>query len=156
MAKVILMSGVSGSGKSTIVDAMTDKDPFVVVCSADDWFLDSKGVYRFNPAELGNAHGECLRKFTNALIGAEKKGTEPTIVVDNTNSTVVELAPYVALAQAYKATIELVNVKCDPKVAHARNSHGVPLQGIKRMAAAIESRRLPPFWTVKVTEIVTS
>jgi len=143
MAKVILMSGIPGSGKSTIAKSFKG----ATIVSADHWF-ERTGVYQFNPAELGTAHGNCLRKFVATLINATDHldGYETVVVVDNTNTSVVELAPYVALAQAYGATIELINVKCDPEVAHKRNVHGVPLQGIKRMAEAIEARELPRFW----------
>lgn len=141
-SKVVLMSGVPGSGKSTYSKKLGG-----VVCSADHYF-EKNGSYEFNPRKLGEAHGECLAKFTRALLAGEE-----VIVVDNTNTSALELAPYVALAQAFGASCEIVTVTCDPEIAHARNVHGVPLSGIQRMAAAIASRELPPFWNVKLTTV---
>lgn len=143
MQKVVLMSGVPGSGKSTYVKRLVG----AVVCSADHFF-EKSGRYTFDPRLLGEAHGECLAKFTRALLAGES-----LIIVDNTNTSAIELAPYVALASAFGAECEIVTVKCDPEQAFARNVHGVPLVGIKRMAEAIESRQLPPFWAVKLTEV---
>ncbi len=140
--KVIIMSGIPGSGKSTYSKKLGG-----VVCSADHWF-EREGEYKFDPTKLGMAHGACLAKFTRALMAGED-----VIVVDNTNTSSLELAPYVALAQAFGASCELVTIQCDPDVAFARNVHGVPLETIRRMAAALSARTLPPFWAVKVTNV---
>jgi predicted kinase len=68
------------------------------------------------------------------------------IVVDNTNLTALEMAPYVSLAMAYGCPVEIITVKCDPEVAAKRNRHGVPLAAIKGMAARLQQRQLPAFW----------
>jgi predicted kinase len=138
MTKVVLMSGVSGSGKSTYARKLGG-----VVCSADEFF-EKSGKYVFDPSLLREAHGACLRKFTEALLRGDS-----LIVVDNTNTTVVELAPYVALSQAYGAKCELVTILCDIRVAAARNTHGVPFGVIERMDTAIRDRKLPLFWDIE-------
>ena len=43
---MLVMRGLSGSGKSTAVDAIRAAFPRCVVCSADDYFLGQDGVYR--------------------------------------------------------------------------------------------------------------
>lgn len=148
--RVILMAGVPGSGKSHYVNNKLGLSRESVV-SADNYFVGSDGVYRFDPAKLGAAHGDCLRGFVSALM----KGLE-TVVVDNTNTTAIEMSPYVALAAAYGYEVEIVRVGCDPAVAAARNTHGVPERAVRAMAERLDKtfqEGLPPFWNVRVTAV---
>jgi len=145
MAKVIIMQGVPGSGKSTFIRALPGK---VAVYSADHYF-EHYGEYRFDPSKLGEAHAACMRGF----IGQLGRYQNVTVVVDNTNTTVLEVAPYMAVAAAYGCEVEIVRVKCDPEVAAARNVHGVPLHAVRRMADNIAQFKAPPFWQFKLTEV---
>lgn len=149
MSKVILLSGVPGSGKSSLVNKMSLAGD-VTVCSADHYF-EKTGQYVFDVTRMGDAHGECLRKFTNALFRNDE-----LIVVDNTNTSALELAPYVALAQAFNASCEIITVDCDPQLAFERNVHNVPLNTIRRMADAIKTRVIPRFWNVKYSWVSAS
>jgi predicted kinase len=146
---VIILSGVPGSGKSHYIKKQIQGN--VLVCSADHYF-EKTGSYVFDPSKLGQAHGECLRKFA-ANVSDEEGNPNGTLVVDNTNTSAIELAPYVALCQAFEVECELVTVLCDPDIAAARNLHGVPGHAIARMDKAIRSRTLPPFWDVKLTTV---
>jgi len=145
---VTIMVGVPGAGKSRYAQAI--KGAFAV--SADDYFVEAGGgVYAFDPAKLGEAHGQCLRRYTEAI----QRG-EPRVAVDNTNTTPLEMAPYVSLALAYGCEVEIVRVTCDPAVAAARNSHGVPEGAVRAMHARIEATfasGLPPFWPVTVRNV---
>jgi predicted kinase len=134
--KVTILSGIPGSGKSTFASGT---GAGAIVCSADDWFCRS-GEYRFNVCELGDAHGECLKKFVEAI----QQGRDT--VVDNTNTTSEEIVPYYAVAAAYGAQIELITVLCDHKKAAARNVHGVSAKGVEAMARRLAERKLPDFW----------
>jgi predicted kinase len=145
--RVLILAGVPGSGKSTYVNNLGLTRESVV--SADNYFVGSDGEYRFDPTKLGAAHGDCLRGFVAAL----HQGMA-TVVVDNTNTTVIEMAPYVALAAAYGYAVEIVRFACDPAVAAARNVHGVPERACRAMAERLErtfQEGLPPFWNVTVT-----
>lgn len=146
--KVVLMVGVSGSGKSTFAYR---EYPDAVVSSANHYFLDDGGVYRFDPTKLGEAHGACLRSFVSAV-----QSGAPCVVVDNTNTTLVELAPYVSLARAYGYSVEVVRVRCNVGVATGRNTHGVgagTVQGMHDRIEAMFRAGLPPFWGVTVREV---
>lgn len=142
MPTVIILAGVSGSGKSTIA-AMCRGE----VVSADHFFLDKEGVYQFDPAKLPEAHGWCLRRFVALL-----QDCTASVVVDNTNTTVAELAPYAALALAYGYDLRIVIVECDPRIAFERNKHGVPLASVEAQASRLAclAASLPPWWPVEV------
>jgi len=128
-----ILRGVSGSGKSIMAAEM----PQAVVVSADDFFMVD-GKYQFDVTKLGDAHGSCFRRAIEALQAGKD------LVVDNTNCSVVEVAPYMLLAQAFGAETEIVRINCDPVVALARNTHGVPAKAIAAMAKALEEPL--PLW----------
>lgn len=144
MKTVIILCGISGSGKSTRIAKLY---PEAAVCSADHYFMVD-GEYRFDPSKLPQAHGSCLKQFVSCLQGRLPDGQPPTVVVDNTNTTVAEVAPYAALALAYGYDLRIEILKVDPEVAAARNLHGVPLAGIVKMAERLATLKdsLPPWW----------
>jgi len=134
------MQGVPGSGKTTIAE---ERWPDFRRCSADDYFVVD-GEYRFDPAGLPQAHQASFEKFLAAI------ADRADVVVDNTNTSVWELAPYFRYAEVQGYDVRIVRVLCDPEVAAARNSHGVPAHAVKRMAEGIEASasQLPPWWPV--------
>ena len=142
--------------------------PAICLCSANHYFMVD-GQYRFDPRQLPAAHAACLEKFVSALNGPEKRvtilrgipgsgkstyclknGDRLDIVVDNTNLSVSEVAPYAALALAYGKELEIVTLRVDPKLAAERNIHGVGEAGVQRMYdRMIESDAhefWPPWW----------
>jgi predicted kinase len=139
MKTVIIMCGISGSGKSTRAAKFYPK---AMVVSADHFFMVD-GEYRFDPSKLPQAHGACLRNFVMCL-----QGDADMVVVDNTNTTVAEVAPYAALALAYGYDLKVEILKVDVETAAARNLHGVPKAGIVKMAERLEALKdsLPPWW----------
>lgn len=143
--KVIIMRGVPGSGKSTYV---SKNFPGAAVYSADDYFMVD-GVYVFDPKKLPQAHGKCLKDFVFHL----ERPFSADAVIDNTNTTAVECAPYAALALAYGCELEVITLQCMPEVAAARNVHGVPLDGVRRMYANLIGATLPPWWPHRIVEV---
>ena len=118
--RVVILSGIPGSGKTTYANNLRGH---VVKCSADDFFYRN-GSYHFDPSQLGRAHGECLKKFAGNL--AKPDSVKPDfLVVDNTNTTTLELAPYVSLAMAYGKFPELVTFLVNYKLGAKRNKHNV-------------------------------
>ena len=124
--KVVIMRSISGGGKSTYI---RKHFPDAIVCSADHFFDQKDGSYKFNPKLLSVAHKACSMKFGKAL-----KDKVPLIVVDNTNTTMREIRPYVMAAKAAGYEVEVIRIDTPVSVAHQRNSHGVPLASIQRMA----------------------
>lgn len=131
MKKMVIMRGLPGSGKSTLASGLG------VVYSTDDFFVGGDGVYRFDPAKLGEAHAWNQVRMREALRG------EGPVVVDNTNIRLWEMAPYVAMAEEAGWAVEVAAPSTpwarDPVECARRNSHGVPLATIERMLAAWES-----------------
>jgi 2',3'-cyclic-nucleotide 3'-phosphodiesterase len=124
MKNVIILRGISGSGKSTYTAAHF---PTAFVASADKFF-ERGGTYKFDPAKLGTAHAWCASVFEYAL----RRGDE-TVVVDNTNTKLWEFKGYLDLAAKYGYDVTVIRLKVDPKVAAARNLHGVPADKVQQM-----------------------
>ena len=72
----------------------------------------------------------------------------PIIAVDNTNTTVLEMAPYYACAQAYGYEVELVTFQFNSGDAYMRNMHGVPLGTIIAQNKRIKGIEIPPQWKI--------
>lgn len=141
MKQAVILCGIPGSGKSSYVAGLQEMWEDIVVCSADLYFTRS-GEYKFDPTLLGEAHGSCLKKYVSALINEQR------VVVDNTNTTLLEMAPYVTLGMAYGYQIQVIRFRVDPEVAAARNIHGVPLNVCRAMAERLDSLEIPPYWKV--------
>lgn len=151
IAEVIITSGIPGAGKSSWIRKNTN--PFLTeVFSADAYFLDKFGVYSFDSSNLGKAHSSCLRTYTERLIHlaqAEKGACSLTLVVDNTNTSTWEIAPYYSLAVAYAVPVRILRFTADTVKAHGRNIHGVKKEKVEKMAERIRDLKLPAFWNVQ-------
>jgi len=117
-------------------------------------FFQFGDEYRFDASQLGEAHGGCLSEFSTDLAQHLADPTDPTevFIVDNTNSTLVEIAPYYALAQAYGHDVVFHLFRGNRHVVehiwHPRNIHGVPLNACLKIAGRIWNlpESFPPFW----------
>jgi predicted kinase len=141
--RVYIYRGLPGSGKTTHIKTQLSDMPIV---SADYFFTDvGTGEYRFDPTKLGEAHNTCMRVFLNyVVLGQDVKA----VAVDNTNTTVAEIAPYSAVAQAMGYEVEIRRMVCDPEVAFARNIHGVSAEIMVKMAQQFQT--LPPWYPQEV------
>jgi len=156
MKKIVVMQGIPGSGKSTWAQAEAQRTGGLVV-SADHWF-ERSGSYVFDVRELGKAHAACFRAYLERLLEWRERANG-TLLVDNTNTTPAEIAPYflAASALAPEAEIYLLRVTCPPEVAAARCVHGVP----ERVVHAMYDRMLAktgeylPTWRVRRLEVTT-
>lgn len=147
--KVKIMCGVSGSGKSTYIQ---NHFPDALVCSADHFFMDAAGNYNFDPSLLSEAHAACLRKFSACVISHyDMPDGVGTLIVDNTNTTTAELAPYAALALAYGHDLEIIMIEADPEKAYRRNRHRVPDRVVADQDRRLKKlgEELPRWWTLR-------
>ena len=145
--QVKIMSGVSGAGKSTFIKAQ-EWYRGCVIQSADDFFMLS-GEYKFDARKLGAAHAACLRGYVNSLLS-----NYTSVVVDNTNTTLDEIAPYYALARAYGYDVELITLHIDVRLAVERTTHNVPRGSIESMRDRIIKRNLPWHWNLTETSYI--
>lgn len=143
MKKVMyIFRGLPGSGKSTKVKQLVKEiqlenchggtgHRYFVIHSTDNYFSVC-GTYRFNQNRLHVFH-----KFNQE--DAEKSceiGID-YVMIDNTNTTLKEMQPYLDIAKKYGYRVEFVESdttwKFDIEECARRNTHGVPKEAIQRM-----------------------
>jgi len=87
-------------------------------------------------------HADCLYSFAEAI----HNGTS-YIIVDNTNTNALRMAPYVRLAEAYGYVVDIVEMECYVSDAVKRNVHNVPSWEIELMAVQMEKPL--PDWNIR-------
>jgi predicted kinase len=139
--QVVIMRGVPGSGKTTWHKV---NFPKAIVCSADDFHM-VYSLYVFDPKNIGLAHGACLKKFTVSVL-QRPLTDEATIVVDNANSRLWELSPYLKLAEAFSVPCRIVRCHCSVcsvEEAFRRGTHSVPADRLFDMYSNLMTEKLP-------------
>lgn len=147
--QIKVMRGIPGSGKSTYAKQLAHEaaqlEQLPIICSADEYFMQN-GTYQFDATKLGEAHKYCLRKFMLML-----EDRMYPIIVDNTNINIEDIAPYVAVGEAYDYEVEIIQVNTEPGIAGSRNVHGVPVNKVMDMHRRLTRMLLPKRF--KVTHI---
>jgi predicted kinase len=144
---VYILRGASGSGKSTWAKTKSSgaypEASFIV--SADKYFMKD-GVYKFDPTKLQEAHSSCLQEYISLL--QKKENYFPfRIVVDNTNCTIAEISPYIALAKMVGAGVHVLEFpQCDENgnSVYGRGEHKVPLHSFIHQVAELQLSK--KFW----------
>lgn len=125
MKILVLFRGLPGSGKSTLSAQLCD-----VTLSADDYFIQPNGSYKFDPTGIRNAHRQCQSNTTAAMrLGIPKIG------VANTFTKEWEMEEYFKLAEKYGYQISTVVVE---NRHGSSNSHGVPTEAVQQMKERFE------------------
>lgn len=150
--KVVILRGLPGSGKSTYVKRLRqENEGFQVEVFSTDYFFEVNGEYKFDPSKLGQAHGSCLLRFIHEIERRIDR-KDFILVVDNTNVTTVEMAPYIAISQAFGAEIHIVDCKCTVNNSVIRNTHGVPESTVWHMADSWQGEEcFPSHWPKQLT-----
>ncbi len=131
MKLIKILSAAPGSGKTTYIK---NNFPDAVICSADHYFTDEAGNYNFDINKLYQAHLTCQKKFFDAL-----EQNAPLIIIDNTNTRIKEIREYAEPAKKANYEVEVIFIITPTHIAHQRNTHGVPLETIEKMAERLEN-----------------
>lgn len=144
---LIILSGLSGAGKSTEAKKIVDENPGkALICSADHFFYNAAGEYKFNGSQLSLAHGECFRMAVKYCLSYGFAATVETIIVDNTNLSSEEIAPYYLLGQSFGRDVEIRTFRTTPLAAFKRNVHGLSFEAVEAQFRKLGNRKLPPYW----------
>lgn len=94
MKQLIILRGVSGAGKSTVAEIISEG--YWPICEADQYHYTENDVYDWKPENVGKAHAWCQSIVRDAMASNIKK-----IIVSNTSTTEKELKPYFTLAEEF-------------------------------------------------------
>lgn len=117
---LVLIRGLPGSGKSTMAKDVVFKD--FEHYEADQFFIDTNGIYNYDYKKINNAHEWCQQKTLMALT----KGK--SVVVSNTFTQLSEMEPYIEMANTFG--IQPCIIKA---TGNYSNEHGVSASTIERM-----------------------
>lgn len=87
MVKVYLLRGYAGAGKSTYANSLKEKNPNLIICSSDSYFMKN-GKYVFDLKKLGSNHLKCYNAFVEALC------LRKDVCIDNTNVKLTDVKKY--------------------------------------------------------------
>ena len=166
---LILMRGLPASGKSYRAKELCE-DNESIICSADHFFGHTIEEYlaKWSFQDLGIAHNYCREKAKSLM-----ELHIPLVIIDNTNTTIKEMLPYVQLAIFYDYEIQVeepnsewwknkilpfiqnknrfrieLDSACEYLFERSKSSHKVPLETIKKMMHRYE----PNLTTEKILE----
>ena len=121
-ARLLLMQGVPGSGKSTVARALQDKNKSLVVVCADDEFVTSEG-YKFDATRLREVHEMTQAKARKALAHGS------IVLVDNCNTKSMHAIPYLNMLKKGESAVVLylhAGSRMDALRFGARSEHKPP------------------------------
>ena len=132
--RVCLMQGIQGSGKTHIANEIKALDSEnVVVVSADAFFTNNAGVFKFDAAKLPEAHAACAESARAALHQGK------IVVVDNCNINSHDASSYITLHPAGCAVVRIMApTPSQIKRCFERNVHDVPFFAVERTAKKFE------------------
>lgn len=126
---IILLRGVSGCGKSFTADLLSENGKYPVL-SADMFFEDEDGNYKWDAAKIKDAHAWCKRMTEGRMQEPSEK-----IFVTNTFTQEWEMADYFDLAEKYGYDVVTLVVE---NRHGGKNIHDVPDSTLEKMRNRFE------------------
>ena len=121
---MVIMRGLPGSGKSSLVRQILRTYPHAEVCSADAFFIQADGSYQYDRTKIKEAH-----LFSQGRAEALCEDACNLVIVDNTHVKRWELQPYINTAAKFRYTVLILEPQTpwakDPVQLAKRNSHNV-------------------------------
>lgn len=136
MKTLVMLRGVSGSGKSTVAEYIqrlpdVDEGRIIQNRSADDYFVSKiTNEYNFDASKLHLAHQDCINNVKKDMI----LGYD--IIVSNTSTTEKELKPYLELAAEYD--YKVISLVVENRHGN-QNVHGVPDETLKKQESRLRN-----------------
>lgn len=149
---VLILAGLPGSGKSKLARELSKIHNNTLVLSSDDYFMRS-GEYRFDPAKLGEAHDKCWHDYIAMCNIAPKWALgSGLVIVDNTNTSPFELAPYVRYATGLRIPALTLFVSRTFELCVRDQIHGVSLETMQRMSRNLTNtlNDFPSYWNHRI------
>jgi ABC-type dipeptide/oligopeptide/nickel transport system ATPase component len=105
LKQLILIRGLSGCGKTTLAETICGGMDSRHMVSADDYFVDDSGIYKFDYESLKDAHLWCQEETSNAM-----NDDYDVVVVHNTFTRKWECDPYMKLASQFDYQVQVINL----------------------------------------------
>jgi tRNA uridine 5-carbamoylmethylation protein Kti12 len=145
---VIVMRGLPGSGKTTfanqMVAAANEKGFRAVICSADRFFIEADGVYRYRRDRLADAHEFCQDQFDIAMAidDRDDENYADIVIIDNTSIRQFEYGHYRRAAlrgrHEFTAYVMVCHGEDEALRQNARSVHYIPNSTVLGRFAAFE------------------
>ena len=128
---MIIMRGLPGSGKSSLVGRILKIYPQAEVCSADAYFTQADGSYQYDRNKIKEAH-----TFSQERAETLCRDACNLVIVDNTHVKRWELQPYLNTAAKFRYSVVILEPQTpwarNPEQLAVRNSHNVNENAIKK------------------------
>ena len=128
---MLILRGLPGSGKSSLVGRILKTYPQAEVCSADAYFTHADGSYQYDRDKIKEAH-----IFSQEKAEALCRDACNLVIVDNTHVKRWELQPYLNIATKFRYSVVILEPQTpwakDPEQLAMRNSHDVKANVIRK------------------------
>lgn len=135
---LIILRGLPGAGKSTLVAKLEEQYGKAVICSADHFFYFGQPMipenYKYNRDQIGKAHGQCKYNAAQAM-----KDGAPVVIIDNTNIKLQDFKFYVLTAAENGYTVVSHAITgMSAEESNRLNVHAVPMEVCVKMFKAYD------------------
>jgi hypothetical protein len=145
---VIILQGISGSGKSTFVEDLANfvgnpvTEDVQVVSNDHFWVNEKTGAYEYNPHFHDDAEFFCKENFDYfAKLPIDKRPLY--LVVDNTHTKLKNMRHFTEGGQKNGWDVIIVTLQVSPETGIKRNIHGTPGRDIRGQYQNIKKFQTP-------------